>query len=188
MNPIMAHRGWSSRAPENTLAAIQLVIDEPWIDSVEIDVQLTKDLVPVVIHDFRVDRTTNGLGYVRDFTLSQLRTLDAGSWFGSRYLGQKIPTLEEVLQLCKGKKQLNIELKTNDDMYKNLAAMVVQLVEKNQMAREVMITSFNLEGIRKISKDKTSIETGIIIKGVPSSLSQKLKYTGANVISLSFIF
>ncbi|MGV2720137.1 UNVERIFIED_CONTAM: glycerophosphodiester phosphodiesterase family protein, partial [Klebsiella pneumoniae] len=80
----MAHRGWSGKAPENTMAAIQLALAEPAIQAMEIDVQLTRDGVPVLIHDFTLERTTNGSGLVKDHTLEELRQLDAGKWFDEK--------------------------------------------------------------------------------------------------------
>ena len=188
MNPIMAHRGWSSRAPENTLAAIKLAVDEDCIHSIEIDVQLTKDGVPVIIHDFHVDRTTNGTGLVKELTLNELRKLDAGSWFSPKFKGEKIPTLEEVLELSKGRKRLNLELKTAGDMYRGLAEKVVWLVEKFQMENEVIITSFDHEKLKQVRQLTSNIEIGLIIEGNPPLLDEQLQYVGANTISMSFLF
>lgn len=188
MNPIMAHRGWSSRAPENTLAAITLAVEEDWIDSIEIDVQLTKDEVPVIIHDFRVDRTTNGSGLVKELSFKQIRNLDAGSWFSPNFQGEKIPSLEEVLHLCKGRKKLNLELKTAGEMYRGLAEKVVKLVEHYKMEKEVIITSFDHEKITKVKSLTSDIEVGIIIEGNPPLLDEQLQFVGANTISMSFLF
>lgn len=188
MNKIMAHRGWSSRAPENTLAAIQLAVDTDWISSMEIDVQLSKDGVPVIIHDFRVDRTTNGSGFVKDLTWQELSELDAGSWFSSKYRGEKIPTLEEVLHLCKGEKQVNIELKAAGDMYIGMEEIVLKLVKSLQMEKEVVITSFDHERIKRVQSIAPELETGLIIEGNPFLLHEQLEYSKANIISMSFWF
>lgn len=99
---IIAHRGASARAPENTLAAIRLALG--CADYVEVDVRLSLDRVPVVIHDPTVDRTTSGKGRVGDFTTAELRALDAGH-------GEHVPTLEEVCGLVAGKAGLCVELK-----------------------------------------------------------------------------
>ncbi|WP_051330968.1 glycerophosphodiester phosphodiesterase family protein [Aneurinibacillus terranovensis] len=96
-NACIAHRGWSGRAPENTLAAIKKAIYHPAIDGIEIDVQMSLDGVPVVIHDYTLERTTTGTGYVGSYTLTELKKLDAGTWFSSSFAGETIPTLEEVL-------------------------------------------------------------------------------------------
>src|SRR5512145_1023455 len=91
---IFAHRGASAHAPENTLAAFELAIAQQ-ADAVELDVKLTADGQVIVFHDSTVDRTTNGHGKVQDMTLAELKALDAGSFLGSQFAGEKIPTLEE---------------------------------------------------------------------------------------------
>ena len=94
---IIAHRGISAIAPENTLAAFNAAIQNQ-ADSIEFDVQLSSDRVPVIIHDATVDRTSDGTGYVRDKTLEQLKVLDAGAWFSPQFAGEQIPTLKEALE------------------------------------------------------------------------------------------
>jgi glycerophosphoryl diester phosphodiesterase len=105
-----AHRGASARAPENTLAAFEEAI-RLGVDAIELDVHLSADGVPVVIHDDTVDRTTDGRGAVGALSLAALRRLDAGSWFGARFRGERIPTLEEALDCARGRCGLNIEIK-----------------------------------------------------------------------------
>ncbi len=107
---VIAHRGNSSEAPENTLAAINEAF-ALGADMVEVDVHLSRDGVPVVIHDETVDRTTNGTGLVSGMTLAELKALDAGSWVSPRYAGERIPTLGEALQAAKGKGRLLLDLK-----------------------------------------------------------------------------
>jgi glycerophosphoryl diester phosphodiesterase len=186
MNICMAHRGWSGKAPENTMAAIHLALAEPAIQAMEVDVQLTKDGVPVLIHDFTLERTTNGSGLVKDHTFEELRTLDAGSWFHSDYAGEPIPTLEEALQTVKGKCTLNIELKTAGDLYPGIAEKVVQLVEQYDMKREVYITSFDHEVIKQVRELDPSLKTGLIIYGKPVLLREQLRETGASILSMAY--
>lgn len=100
---ISGHRGASAELPENTLAAFRRALDHG-ADGIELDVALTSDGVPVVMHDETVDRTTDGTGAVSELTLDQLRTLDAGG-------GEPVPTLDEVLALAAGRAEVNIELK-----------------------------------------------------------------------------
>ena len=97
---VIAHRGASGHAPENTLAAFRksLAMGATFIET---DLQLSRDARFVAIHDSTVERTTNGKGAVRDLTLADLRRLDAGAWFGSEFVGERIPTLEEVLDFAK---------------------------------------------------------------------------------------
>ena len=93
---IIAHRGASGYAPENTLASMELAI-KLGCDAIELDIHLTKDQQIVVCHDFTVDRTTNGRGEIENLTLEDIKKLDAGSWFSDEFKGEKIPTLEEVI-------------------------------------------------------------------------------------------
>jgi glycerophosphoryl diester phosphodiesterase len=93
---IMAHRGASAYAPENTLASFKLAVEQH-ADWLEMDVQETSDGQLIVIHDLTVDRTTNGRGNVRNFTFEQIRQLDAGSWFDPKFAGERVPTFEEVV-------------------------------------------------------------------------------------------
>src|SRR5713226_4565274 len=97
---VIAHRGASGNAPENTMAAFRkaLALGASFIET---DLQLSRDARVVAVHDATVNRPTNGEGAVHDMTLAELRRLDAGSWFGSEFAGQRIPTLEEILQFSK---------------------------------------------------------------------------------------
>lgn len=106
----VAHRGASARAPENTLAAFREAI-RLGADAIELDVQLSADGVPMVIHDDTVDRTTDGRGRVAALVSRDLRRLDAGAWFSARFRGERIPTLEEALECARGRCGLNIEIK-----------------------------------------------------------------------------
>lgn len=107
-SPIIAHRGASARAPENTCAALvhAAQLGAGWV---EVDVQLTADNHLVVIHDLSVDRTTDGTGVVRELTLAQLRHLDAGGWFSADFAGERIPTLDEIVRTCR-ELGLNLQL------------------------------------------------------------------------------
>ena len=94
---VAAHRGWSEKYPENTMLAFREAI-KLGVDQVETDIRLTKDQELVLIHDGKVDRTTNGTGKVCDMTLAELKSLDAGSWKGEEFTGSRIPTLVEFLK------------------------------------------------------------------------------------------
>ena len=111
--PVMriAHRGASGLAPENTLASVKRAL-EIGVDLVEIDIHLTADGHPVVIHDRMVERTTDGTGLISTMTLAQVKELDAGSWFGAEFRGEQIPTLEEVMLICRRKALVLVETKT----------------------------------------------------------------------------
>ena len=107
---IFAHRGASGYAPENTLSAIKKAI-EMKADGIEIDIQLTKDGKIVVIHDWKVDRTTTGRGFVYELDFDYIRSLDAGQWYTKDFIGEVVPTLEEVLDILPKDMILNIEIK-----------------------------------------------------------------------------
>lgn len=108
-----AHRGASARAPENTLAAFDEAV-RLGADAVECDIQLSRDGIPVVLHDHTVDRTTDGRGPVAGLSLAELKRLDAGSWFATRFRGERIPTLDETLDFARGRCGLNFEIKGAD--------------------------------------------------------------------------
>jgi len=106
----IAHRGASYYAPENTMASFKLA-SEMNADMIELDVTLTRDNIPVVFHDRKLSRTTDGKGNISRYLLRELRELDAGLWFSELYKGTRIPTLEEVLEWASGTIALNIEIK-----------------------------------------------------------------------------
>jgi glycerophosphoryl diester phosphodiesterase len=109
---LIAHRGYSSKAPENTIAAFDLALKLGYYD-IEFDVQLSRDGVVMLMHDETLERTTNGHGKLTDYTYEQLKQLDAGSWFDPTFAGQQIPTLMELLARYKSRAYLHIELKSN---------------------------------------------------------------------------
>ena len=186
MNICMAHRGWSGKAPENTMAAIRLALAEPAIGGMEIDVQLSRDGVPVLIHDFTLDRTTTGSGLVMDHTLEELRELDAGIWFDEKFAGERIPTLEEALQAVKGRCTLNIELKATSDMYPGIAEKVLELLERYEMKDEVYITSLDHDLIRQVRQLDATVVTGLIVLGRPVLMLEQLEAAGANILSMGY--
>jgi glycerophosphoryl diester phosphodiesterase len=185
----IAHRGWSSKAPENTVAAFRLALQEPQMYAVELDVHLSKDGIPVVIHDHSLERTTNGSGLVKESTFKQLHTLDAGSWFGSTFSSEKIPSLEEVFELFKPTTcRIVIELKQTGNYYQELEEAVVDLIKKYNMHSQVVVASFDHESVVKVKRLDSNIETGLIIFGRPTLLLEQLIHTGASFISMHYAF
>lgn len=159
---IFAHRGYSAKYPENTLAAFRAAAQLP-IHGVELDVHLTKDRQIVVIHDELVKRTSNGKGYVKDLTLEQLREYDFGSWFSEEFAGEKIPTLHEVLTIFKDTHhRINIELKSDIFIYPLLEEMVLKEVESFQFEDRVILSSFDHEAVAKIARLAPDIENAPI--------------------------
>lgn len=156
-----AHRGASHDAPANTLAAF-LLAAELGADGIELDVHLSRDGEVVVIHDFSLEATTDGHGQVRDHSLAELRELDAGSWFGAAYSGQRIPTLQEVVDTVGHRLLINIELKTKNLRDEGLVAEVVRIVEDCNLSHRVVISSFNPIALRRVRKANPTIPLGLL--------------------------
>ena len=185
MGKLIAHRGWSGKAPENTVSAIKLALEEPKIDSIEIDVHLTKDGVPVVIHDAKVDRTTNGSGYVKEKTSAEIKTLDAGSWFSPLFAQEQIPTLDEVLALTVGRKKLLIELKQAAGSYAGLEEKVVELIQKHTAEAHCHLISFDHKSLKTCMKFDPQVECTLVLSGSPLLLIDQINEIGASAVSLN---
>lgn len=163
---IAGHRGDRSVAPENTLPALQGALDST-LDFVETDVQLTADGVPVLIHDETVDRTTNGTGAVADLTFSQLRALDAGSWYGPRFAGVVVPSLDEFLAIfAASEKQALLELKgffTEDEV-----RLVVGKVAASGATHRITFASFDFTTLMNLHSVAPEIPRVIIQRLLPA--------------------
>lgn len=158
---ITAHRGSSKHAPENTMAAIKAAIDE-MADYSEIDVQLSEDGVPVVCHDLNLARVAGVDVSLKNLTFDQLEQLDVGSHFSSQFAGEKIPSLEEVLEACKGHIRLNIELKSIGAK-SPLPEAVAEMIRKMEMEDQCVITSVSLDYLKRIKKAEPELKTGYIL-------------------------
>ncbi|CAM4283960.1 glycerophosphodiester phosphodiesterase [Paenibacillus xylanexedens] len=185
-NLCVAHRGFSSIAPENTMAAFLMAMERPEVQWMELDVQLSRDGVPVVIHDFTVDRTTNGKGLVRETDWADLQRLDAGAWKNRSYKGERIPALSELLDRSCGRVRLNIELKTQGDMYPGLPAAVIHEVRKRHMQNDVVITSFEPAALIEVKKLAPEIQTGLIIDARPGDLLTALRQMNCTFLSIEY--
>lgn len=156
-----SHRGDSTVAPENTLPAVESAV-KTTADYIEVDVQESKDGVIVLMHDNNTFRTTGVYGKVSDMTYEELNRLDAGGWFSKDYIGTKIPTLNEVLELCKGKKKLNIEIKAEKNM-PEIEEKVVALIEEYDYVRQCVVTSVHKESLNRVKELNGDIVTGYIL-------------------------
>ena len=157
---VMAHRGASAAAPENTLVAYEKAI-ALGADWAELDVRQTKDGAIVLMHDKTVHRTTGVKGFVWDFTLAELKQLEAGSWFGEEFRGEPIPTLEEVIRLAKGRIKLNIEVKISENEL-GIAERVVDIVRAEDFSQDCIITSFDMETVNRFKEIAPDLRTGLI--------------------------
>ncbi|MGL5615099.1 MAG: glycerophosphodiester phosphodiesterase [Sarcina sp.] len=152
----LAHRGFSSKYPENTMLAFIKAKEEGFCDGIELDIQLSKDKIPVIIHDETLDRTTNGSGFVKDFTYKELRLLDAGK-------GEKIPSFEEFLIFAKEKNlYINLELKNSIIVYENLEEIVLNEIYKFDLSNRVILSSFNHLSMIKVKELDSKIKTGLL--------------------------
>jgi glycerophosphoryl diester phosphodiesterase len=168
---VIGHRGCMGEAPENTLGGIRTALDRG-VDGVEIDVHLTADKQLVLMHDFYVDRTTNGTGWVRDLTYDQIRKFDAGK-------GERVPHLEEVFDII-GDKALFIEVKCQQAEEKLLA-----LVERAPHFNQVTFKSFDHRVVKKLKELNRGVRTACIIEGVPVHPQKLAEDALADIVSVS---
>lgn len=158
---IFAHRGSSAHAPENTLAAFDLALVQQ-ADAIELDAKLCASGEIVVFHDRTVERTTDGTGKVLDLPLEALKELDAGSWFESRFQGEKIPTLAEVFEAVGARTFINIELTNYASPKDNLPDKVVDLVQRFGLENRVLFSSFNPRALRRARQLVPAIPLGLL--------------------------
>jgi glycerophosphoryl diester phosphodiesterase len=169
---IFAHRGASAHAPENTLAAFELAVQQN-ASAIELDVKLSADGEVIVIHDPTVDRTTDGKGRVADKTLAELRELDAGSHFAPEFRGEQIPTLAEVFEAVGKRLLINIELTNYTTPGDALTDRVADLVIKHGMEARVMFSSFNPGNLKRIRRRLPRVPNGLLaLEGVAGLLAR----------------
>lgn len=167
---VTAHRGGAKMAPENTLSSMKYAV-KAMADVAEIDVQETKDGVIVLLHDTNLKRTTGINANIWDLTYEEVSQLDAGVKFNKKFLGEQIPTLEQVIQYCKGKIRLNIEVKYNGHN-KNIVQKVVNIIEDNDFINDCVLTSMNYKFLKEAKKENPKIRTGYTLKMTYGDLSQ----------------
>jgi glycerophosphoryl diester phosphodiesterase len=179
---LIAHRGASGHAPENTLAAFKKAVTLG-ATFIETDLQLTRDARLVAIHDETVNRTTNGKGAVHDMTLADLRRLDAGSWFGSEYAGERVPTLEEILGFAKKYDVVfYLEMKPGGS-WGGEHALISALRESGEIARTVVI-SFDASILSTVRKIEPTLMTALLYDGqLEKPLDQALE-VGARQLAI----
>jgi glycerophosphoryl diester phosphodiesterase len=163
---VIAHRGASAYYPENTIASFQGAISMG-ADMIELDVQFTKDGEVVVFHDEKISRCTNGKGRVADHTLMELQALDAGSWFDKKYQAAKIPTLADVLSLCRNKIAVNIEIKTEavtDAVAGGIEELSLKIAEQSGMREHIVFSSFDSRAIKHLKQIDSSAAVAVLFE------------------------
>lgn len=178
---VVAHRGYSSKAPENTMAAFEMALDVG-SDGLELDVHLTKDGEVVVIHDHTLERTSNGVGIVEQYTLAELQKLDAGSWFSPEFAGEHLPSLREVCELVKDKDILfNVELKVGLG-FEQLNAKVAELLDEYDLHEKTVISSFNHYALVHFKQIRPKTRTGILYSAALVNPWEYAKSIGATAL------
>ncbi len=166
---VVAHRGNSVNAPQNTLAAF----DSAWqvgAAMVELDVQLTADRHVVVIHDDTVDATTDGTGAVSDLSLAEVRALDAGAWFAQEFAGQRVPTLGEVLDQVAGDDARRLLIELKGDWDDDGARLVTDPVVAAGLSATVIVQSFSRSTVAALARVAPQLRRGLLIDEVPEDL------------------
>jgi glycerophosphoryl diester phosphodiesterase len=187
LHPCVAHRGWSGRAPENTLAAFRLAMQLPAVQWLELDVQLSRDGIPVVIHDPTLKRTTNGgKRRVSTLTAAELAGLDAGAWYHPDFAGQPVPTLDQVLALTVGRCKLNVEIKGEDADPGVIVRQVLNTLKAHGMTHDAVITSFRPEVLKAVKQLDATVRTGLILDANPPDLLATVQSLGCSMLSIGY--
>lgn len=167
---VTAHRGSSLGAPENTISALQLAMDEG-ADFAEIDVQVTADDELVMIHDSELMRVSGVDLRVADMTREQRLKLDVGAWFSDKFVGEPLVTLDEVMELVRGKMKLNIELKFGPNR-EGLNRGVADLIREKQFADECVVTSLDYPGLKAFKAMAPEVTTGLIVTSAVGDITR----------------
>lgn len=164
MTMIFAHRGFSGYYPENTMLAFKKTAEESLADGIELDIQMTKDGELVIMHDETLDRTTNGSGYLKDYTLEELKTLSVGVNVKGFFPRQTIPTLREYFTWLKTTKLItNIELKTSVFEYKGIEEKLIAMVHEFGLEEQIWYSSFNHYTIAKVKELMPEAKCGLLM-------------------------
>jgi len=178
----IAHRGASGYAPENTFAAFRRAVAQG-VSFIETDLHLTRDAHFVAIHDETVERTANGRGAIHDMTLAEVRRLDAGSWFASEFMGERIPTLDEILEFTKKHDVVfYLELKPSG-FWGGEHALISALRDTGEIPRSVVI-SFDPAILAALRKIEPTLMTGLLHDGNLESPFEKAVEIGARQLAI----
>lgn len=182
---VIAHRGGSKWAPENTMAAFAKSLNAH-ADGVELDIHRCKTGELIVIHDETLERTTNGRGYVKDKTLDELKKLSAGKWFDEKFAGEKLPVLDEVLKLADGKMIVNIEIKNSPIEYPGIEDDLAKVLHDYKYPDKILISSFDHELIRRVHKKMPQYEVAFLDAGIVADVGEYANKIGAKAWNAGF--
>lgn len=175
---VFAHRGASKYAPENTLAAFSLAVEQG-ADAIELDAKLSADGVVMVIHDQTVDRTTDGRGKVNALSMAELKKLDAGSFFNPRFSGERIPTLDEVFEIVGKMVFINVELTNYSSLDDSLVMLVSESVKRHNLQDSVLFSSFAPDNLKKMRSLLPEVPVALLadvgLKGKPKRSAEYLE-------------
>ncbi len=163
---IIGHRGVKDLAPENTIASLEesLRHNLKWI---EVDVKVSKDNIPFILHDDLLDRTTSGKGYPYNYLYKEILSLDAGSWFDKKFSNEHVPTLEEVLIFCSlNKIGINIELKPNKGKEKENVNAIISLINKKKLDIAYYFSSFDYISLELMRKKLPNVSLGYLVDNI----------------------
>ncbi|MGL4997723.1 MAG: glycerophosphodiester phosphodiesterase [Cetobacterium sp.] len=178
---ILAHRGSSGSAPENTISAFKKAILDG-CDGFEFDVQQTKDGKMVVFHDWTLERTSNGKGYLREHTLEELKMLDAGSWFHKKFSGERIPTLEETLDIIPNHLLINIELKEEFSCERESEKILSDILKKYKN-KNIIVSSFSHNLLKNLKQLDSSIKIGLLVESHLLNLDKYIENLGFDIVA-----
>lgn len=165
---VASHRGGAASAPENTLPALEAAFSHGF-EYVEVDVVLTKDQVPVLMHDATLERTTNGVGFVAETSYAEIATLDAGSWFDPSFAGTVVPSLDETLDVVRAN-SARIILELKGEWNRDAAAALVRSVAAFGLERDVTIASFDARSLALVGAESSVLARMVILRDVPDDV------------------
>lgn len=178
----IAHRGFSGSYPENTMLAFKKAV-EAGCDGIETDLHMTKDGVIVLCHDETIDRTTNGNGFIHEYTYKELCEFDAGIKYGAQFCGEKVPSIDEFLDYVKLKDIIvNFELKNNIIIYKELEKKVIDKIYEFNIEKNVILSSFNHYSMIRVKEIDSSIKTGLLYEATIYKVHEYAKLVGADAL------